>query len=166
MLKFTLDSNTSEQIWSSIQLFLRKPVQVRRTDVTSSCMQFEKRGLGYCGKLSGVMGSLLAESPRGGEIKLYKFISWYLWNYYRFRLTFNKNIFSSPPPLPRFQPTTDSPSVQKASNNNTCPPFSRGTSVRLYWTGFRKKPIVCYLCLPFGSWRGHFCLAIQLLGSC
>ena len=48
---------------------------------------------------------------------------------------------------PRFQPTTDSPSLQKASFSNPCPLFSNCiqndvTSVRRSKTGFRKKTIV------------------------
>ena len=39
--------------------FFQKLHQQRRTDVTSFYIQFEKKDVGYCGKLSGVRGIVL-----------------------------------------------------------------------------------------------------------
>ena len=45
--------------------FFWKLVRQRHTNVTSFCMQFEKGDVGYCGRLSGVRGSVsLAKRER------------------------------------------------------------------------------------------------------
>ena len=45
--------------------FLRKLVRQLFTDMTSFCMQFEKGNVGYCGRLSGVRGSVLLTDREG-----------------------------------------------------------------------------------------------------